>query len=92
MKIKSIIPIEQKENCRCDFCGETRSVKYRAEVTVCNRCAALHVQATEMERSYVDLLQELKSDVKFDIIPFEDKAKTLCLIERLENILWKYSY
>lgn len=49
MKIKSIIPISQRENCRCYFCGETRSVKYTTEIVhpvdnsllevkCCNRC------------------------------------------------------
>lgn len=32
MKIISIIPVSQRDKCRCHFCGETRSVKYITEV------------------------------------------------------------
>ena len=50
-----IIPIEDRKNCRCYFCGETRSVKYLVkifdpiadskpcEVTYCNKCTALRI-------------------------------------------------
>lgn len=42
--------------------------------------------------SYVDLLVKLKHDVKSDIIPKHEKATIFSLIERLEALLWKYSY
>lgn len=43
MKIKSLIPIAQRKNCHCHFCGETRSVKYITEISgkevcCCNKC------------------------------------------------------
>ena len=50
LKIISIIPMEKRKNCKCYFCGETRSVKYMTEVIdpvidskptevcCCNRC------------------------------------------------------
>ena len=50
MKVISMIPPEKRRNCRCHFCGETRSVKYTvsivdptlsrgiSEVYCCNEC------------------------------------------------------
>lgn len=47
MKIISIIPIKDRNKCRCHFCGETRSVKYITEIIstprnrrvfCCNKC------------------------------------------------------
>lgn len=50
MKILAIIPADKRQNYRCFFCGETRSVKYVTEimdpvinkvptrVCCCNRC------------------------------------------------------
>lgn len=50
MKLISMIPPEKRGNCRCHFCGETRSVKYTveifdpviscspSEVCCCNKC------------------------------------------------------
>ena len=32
MKILSIIPADKRQNYRCFFCGETRSVKYITEI------------------------------------------------------------
>ena len=45
----------------------------------------------EIEMTYVDLLTKLKSDVKSDNIPAEEKAEILRVIHRLEVLLWKYS-
>lgn len=56
MKIKSIIPIEQREKCRCAFCGETRSVKYKAEVTVCNKCV------TNAEETMYDRIKRMTKE------------------------------
>ena len=54
MKVISMIPPEKMENCRCHFCGETRSVKYTvaifdptlsrglSEVYCCNECLLRH--------------------------------------------------
>lgn len=44
------------------------------------------------EVSYIDLLQKLKAGVKFDNIPYAEKANIIEYIEKLENALWKYSY
>lgn len=49
MKIHSIIPTDKRKDCKCHFCGETRSVKYITEiintidnkptkVCCCNKC------------------------------------------------------
>ena len=46
MKIHSIIPIAERQNHTCHFCGEARSVKYMTEikyptptlVACCNKC------------------------------------------------------
>lgn len=101
MKIKSIIPIEKRKNCRCHFCGETRSVKYTTEiidpvvdskpteVCVCNKCILTHNEPTEL--SYVDLLQKLKADVTSDAIPKDDKVEIINTICKLEELLWPYS-
>lgn len=45
-----LIPPEQRNKCRCSICGETRSVKYLADISdgfepvgekpLCNKCAA----------------------------------------------------
>lgn len=43
MKPISMIPLEERENCRCHFCGETRSVKYKVEVFDPNRRASSEV-------------------------------------------------
>jgi hypothetical protein len=92
MKIKSIIPIKERENHKCSICGETRSVKYIVEASLCNRCAALNVLEVETEKSYVDLLSKLKADVKSDVIPNGERESILQTIELLEAMLWKYSY
>ena len=55
MKTISMIPPDKRNNYRCHFCGETRSVKYVVEifdpvidahnpskVVCCNVCHALH--------------------------------------------------
>ena len=44
------------------------------------------------QASYIDLLYQLKSDVKSDNIPSIEKANIIEIIEELESILWKYSY
>ena len=49
------------------------------------------ISKMEMEQSYLDLLNKLKTDVRADIIPMEEKAEILQSIYRLEVLLWKYS-
>lgn len=45
----------------------------------------------ETEMTYVDLLEKLKSSVKADNIPADEKAEILKVIYSLEIMLWKYS-
>ena len=92
MKIKSIIPVEERENCRCGICRETRSVKYIVETQICNKCAALNVLEIETEMSYVDLLDKLKADINSDVIPRDDKVEIINTICKLEELLWPYSH
>lgn len=54
-----IIPADQRENLRCYFCGDTRSVKYtirvfdpvlgtyQEDVCCCNKCAASYSETNE---------------------------------------------
>lgn len=42
--------------------------------------------------SYVELLTLLKDSVKNDVIPKQHKAKVISFIERIEAVLWRYSY
>lgn len=59
MKIIAFIPPDKRNNYRCFFCGETRSVKYVTEifdpviddkkptrVCACNKCVALRLFTT----------------------------------------------
>ena len=43
------------------------------------------------ESSYIDLLTELHTKIEADIIPENEKEDILQYIERLEELLWKYS-
>lgn len=59
LKIVSMIPFEKRKECRCHFCGETRSVKYLvetfdpvvhtqlAQVYCCNTCALSKVMEAD---------------------------------------------
>lgn len=57
MEKYTMIDPSKRHNCRCHFCGETRSVKYsisvydptirvddRTHVACCNRCFARYVE------------------------------------------------
>ena len=43
MKIMRIIPIHERDGCRCEFCGSTKSVKYilKDGRMCCNKCALI---------------------------------------------------
>lgn len=43
MKIVRIIPIHERDGCKCEFCGATKSVKYILDDgrMCCNKCALI---------------------------------------------------
>lgn len=44
-----------------------------------------------LEESYVDILEKLSHDIDEDKIPFDDRLRIVHHIDKLKELLWKYS-
>ena len=46
----------------------------------------------EQEKSYLEMLEDLRAEVEEDPIPNSDKKKIIANIESLQKLLYRYSY
>ncbi len=44
----------------------------------------------KIEKTYVDLISELRKSIESDIIPKQEKDEMMLHIDILANMLWKY--